>query len=56
MSFELFGTIIVGLLGIALICQGYFIMYGKHGYSKHDHTSHEKRERMRQRLANMLKE
>ena len=29
---ELIGTILIGILGISLICQGHFIFHGKRGY------------------------
>jgi hypothetical protein len=37
---ELIGTILIGVLGMILICQGHFIMFGKHGYK---HTEREKK-------------
>tara|TARA_B100000073_G_scaffold325121_1_gene308631 strand:- start:63 stop:233 length:171 start_codon:yes stop_codon:yes gene_type:complete len=40
MSLELIGTILIGVLGMILICQGHFIVFGKHGYK---HTEREKK-------------
>ena len=46
---ELIGTITIGVLGVILICQGHFIMFGKHGY-KHTEREQHKLATMRKRV------
>jgi len=45
---ELIGTILLFIFGITMICQGYFIVHGKHGY-KHS-------EREKQKIADVRKQ
>ena len=50
---ELIGTVLIGVLGIVLICQGHFITFGKHGYR---HTEREKDNlaKMRKRVEELM--
>lgn len=52
-NIELIGTIIIGILGITLICQGYFIMLGKHGY-KHAERENKRSQDVRRQIENLL--
>ena len=50
---ELIGTITIGVLGVILICQGHFIMFGKHGY-KHTEREQHKLATMRKRVEELM--
>ena len=54
-NLELIGTILIGVLGIVLICQGHYIFHGKHGY-KHSEREKKKTEDTRKQIEDLLKD
>lgn len=48
------GTILLFLFGLTMICQGHFIISGKHGY-KHIDRENNKMSRARKQVENLLK-
>ena len=54
-NLELIGTILIGVLGIVLICQGHYIFHGKHGY-KHSEREKKKSEDTRKQIEDLLKD
>ena len=54
-NLELIGTILIGVLGIVLICQGHYIFHGKHGY-KHSEREKRKSEDTRKQIEDLLKD
>ena len=51
---EWIGTIALFLFGITMICQGHFIVSGKHGY-KHSEREDKKMSDARKQIENLLK-
>tara|TARA_Y100000004_G_scaffold25264_1_gene25489 strand:- start:517 stop:699 length:183 start_codon:yes stop_codon:yes gene_type:complete len=51
---EWIGTIALFLFGITMICQGHFIVTGKHGY-KHDEREKNKMSNARKQVEDLLK-
>jgi hypothetical protein len=54
-NLELIGTILIGVLGIVLICQGHYIFHGKHGY-KHSEREKKKSQDTRKQIEDLLKD
>lgn len=52
-NIELIGTILIGILGISLICQGHFIFHGKRGY-KHAEREQKKLADVRKQVENLF--
>ena len=52
-NIELIGTIIIGVLGIILMCQGHFIFHGRHGY-RHSERDKDNLAKMRKRVEEMM--
>ena len=52
---EWIGTIALFLFGITMICQGHFIVTGKHGY-KHSEREDKKMSDARKQVENLLKD
>jgi|TARA_Y100000289_G_scaffold45647_1_gene45681 formiminotetrahydrofolate cyclodeaminase len=50
---ELIGTILIGILGISLICQGHFIFHGKRGY-RHAEREQKKIADVRKQVENLF--
>ena len=49
------GVITLFLFGMTMICQGHFIVHGKHGY-KHSEREKEKMSNARRQVENLFKE
>jgi len=52
---EWIGVITLFLFGMTMICQGHFIVHGKHGY-KHSEREKEKMSNARRQVENLFKE
>ena len=52
---EWIGVITLFLFGMTMICQGHFIVHGKHGY-KHSEREKEKMSNTRRQVENLFKE
>ena len=53
-TLEWIGTIALFFFGITMICQGHFIVTGKHGY-KHDEREKNKMSNARKQVEDLLK-
>ena len=53
-TLEWIGTIALFLFGITMICQGHFIVTGKHGY-KHDEREKHKMANARKQVEDLFK-
>ena len=53
-TLEWIGTISLLIFGITMICQGHFIVTGKHGY-KHDEREKNKMSNARKQVEDLLK-
>ena len=54
-NIELIGTVIIGILGLSLIVQGYFIVHGKHQY-KHSEREQHKMNSARKQVEELFKD
>ena len=54
-NIELIGTVIIGILGLSLIIQGYFIASGRHQY-RHTEREQTKMDKARKQVEELFKD